>query len=121
MKILFRAKEKNTDNYIIGYEYYNHIEDEYYITHYITGNNYKVDKSTRSINFDDMLDSNGNKIFASLHPKGKGGDILDCRIAINCEEPTRLLPIKYTEPYRFTIGRFDIDAYHKKLIVGIQQ
>lgn len=76
MKILFRAKEKNTDNYIIGYEYYNHIEDEYYITHYITGNNYKVDKSTRSINFDDMLDSNGNKIFASLQEDGKGGDIM---------------------------------------------
>jgi hypothetical protein len=75
MRVLFRAKEKNTDNYIIGYEYYNHIEDEYYITHYITGNNYKVDKSTRSINFEDMVDSNRNKIFASLQEDGKGGDI----------------------------------------------
>jgi hypothetical protein len=76
MRVLFRAKEKNTDNYIIGYEYYNHIEDEYYITHYISGNNYKVDKSTRSINFESMTDIKGDKIFASLQEDGKGGDIL---------------------------------------------
>lgn len=76
MKVLFRAKDKNTDNYVIGYEYYNHIEDEYYITHYATGNNYKIDRSTRSINFEDMLDSQGNKVFASLQEDGKGGDIL---------------------------------------------
>ena len=36
MQVLFRAKEKNSNNYVIGYEYYNHIEDEYYITHYVT-------------------------------------------------------------------------------------
>ena len=28
MQVLFRAKEKNSNNYVIGYEYYNHIEDE---------------------------------------------------------------------------------------------
>ena len=31
---------------------------------------------TLSINFPDMLDSQGNKIFASLQEDGKGGDIL---------------------------------------------
>lgn len=31
---------------------------------------------TLSINFPDMLDSQGNKIFASLQKDGKGGDIL---------------------------------------------
>ena len=70
MQVLFRAKEKNSNNYVIGYEYYNHIEDEYYITHYVSGSNYKIDRTTRSINIEDMLDSQGNKIFASLDTKG---------------------------------------------------
>ena len=76
MQVLFRAKEKNSNNYVIGYEYYNHVEDEYYITHYVSGSNYKVDRTTRSINIEDMLDSQGNKIFASLQEDGKGADIL---------------------------------------------
>ena len=76
MQVLFRAKEKNSNNYVIGYEYYNHVEDEYYITHYISGSNYKVDRTTRSINIEDMIDSQGNKIFASLSEDGKGGDIM---------------------------------------------
>jgi len=76
MQVLFRAKEKNSNNYVIGYEYYNHVEDEYYITHYVSGSNYKVDRTTRSINIEDMLDSQGNKIFASLSEDGKGGDIM---------------------------------------------
>ena len=76
MQVLFRAKEKNSNNYVIGYEYYNHIEDEYYITHYVSGSNYKVDRTTRSINIEDMIDSQGNKIFASLSEDGKGGDIM---------------------------------------------
>ena len=76
MQVLFRAKEKNSNNYVIGYEYYNHVEDEYYITHYVSGSNYKVDRTTRSINIEDMIDSQGNKIFASLSEDGKGGDIM---------------------------------------------
>ena len=77
MQVLFRAKVKNSNNYVIGYEYYNHVEDEYYITHYESGSNYKIDRTTRSINIEDMLDSEGNKIFASLSKDGKGGDIVD--------------------------------------------
>lgn len=34
-------------------------------------------KNTKAINFEDMLDSQGNKIFASLSASGKGGDILN--------------------------------------------
>ena len=98
MQVLFRAKEKNSNNYVIGYEYYNHIEDEYYITHYVSGSNYKVDRTTRSINIEDMLDSQGNKIFASLQEDGKGGDIMqddeyfgiakykDCQFVVEYED-----------------------------------
>ena len=98
MQVLFRAKEKNSNNYVIGYEYYNHVEDEYYITHYVSGSNYKVDRTTRSINIEDMLDSQGNKIFASLQEDGKGGDIMqddeyfgiakykDCQFVVEYED-----------------------------------
>ena len=98
MQVLFRAKEKNSNNYVIGYEYYNHVEDEYYITHYVSGSNYKVDRTTRSINIEDMLDSHINKIFASLQEDGKGGDIMqddeyfgiakykDCQFVVEYED-----------------------------------
>lgn len=37
----------------------------------------ECDESTRSINFEDMLDSENNPIFASLSEDGKGGDIIE--------------------------------------------
>ena len=98
MQVLFRAKEKNSNNYVIGYEYYNHVEDEYYITHYVSGSNYKIDRTTRSINIEDMLDSQDNKIFASLQEDGKGGDAMqddeyfgiakykDCQFVVEYED-----------------------------------
>lgn len=36
-----------------------------------------IDPTTLSIHFPDMLDSQGNKIFASLQKDGKGGDIVE--------------------------------------------
>ena len=38
---------------------------------------YEVEKDTRALNFEDMIDSQGNKIFASLSNDGKGGDIVE--------------------------------------------
>ena len=37
---------------------------------------YEIDPTTLAIHFPDMLDSQGNKIFASLSEDGKGGDIM---------------------------------------------
>ena len=37
---------------------------------------YRIDPTTLSIHSPDMLDSQGNKIFASLQEDGKGGDII---------------------------------------------
>jgi len=37
---------------------------------------YEIDPTTLAIHFPDLLDSEGNKIFASLREDGKGGDIL---------------------------------------------
>ena len=85
---IYRAKKIDSDEYVIG----NLIEDEgvFYIiknpvvTHFnglqqLTGEcEYldRVDPTILAINLPDMLDSKGNKIFASLSEDGKGGDIV---------------------------------------------
>ena len=82
---IYRAKKIDSDEYVIG----NLIEDEgvFYIiknpvvTHFnglqqLTGEcEYldRVDPTILAINLPDMLDSKGNKIFASLSEDGKGG------------------------------------------------
>ena len=38
----------------------------------------EIDPTTLAINLADMLDSQGNKIFASLSEDGKGGDLMRC-------------------------------------------
>ena len=117
MQVLFRAKEKNSNNYVIGYEYYNHIEDEYYITHYVSGSNYKIDRTTRSINIEDMIDSQGNKIFASLQEDGKGGDIIETELK-------RVCTTKYKEYFFYADNKdYHCNCFgfiHSK-IIGIQQ
>ena len=121
MQVLFRAKEKNSNNYVVGYEYYNHVEDEYYITHYVSGSNYKIDRTTRSINIENMLDSQGNKIFASLQKNGRGGDICeskwfntDVRLTVETES------VRYSNSTMIQDG-YNISRYEYKKIIGIQQ
>lgn len=41
---------------------------------------YLIDAATLAIHFHDMIDSQGNKIFASLSEDGKGGDICDINV-----------------------------------------
>lgn len=81
----YRAKKIDSDEFVIGY-----YSSAYDIHHYIidhlgvdtktstvytvSTNLYEIDKSTLAIHFPDMLDSQGNKIFASLSEDGKGGD-----------------------------------------------
>ncbi|MGB1226441.1 MAG: hypothetical protein ACPG9K_01005 [Poseidonibacter sp.] len=77
---IYRAKKIDSDEYVFGvprqdskgfYEMIiNTCEDGVcgVIQRYI-------DSTTLSIHFPDMLDSQGNKIFASLQEDGKGGDI----------------------------------------------
>lgn len=77
---IFRAKKIDRNEYIVGH----YIEDENRQCIVILEKMFKgepiyttVDKSTLSIHFPDMLDSEGNKIFASLSEDGKGGDICE--------------------------------------------
>lgn len=87
MEVLFRSYELDTAELIVG-SYIK--EDGFYIEngvhvcgkpctrHYIQdedNNKHEIAPEYLSINFEDMLDSEGNKIFASLSEDGKGGDI----------------------------------------------
>jgi len=88
MKVLFRSYELDTANIIIG----NYIkEDGFYMEdgipicgkpctrHYIQDEDcikHEIAPDYLSINFEDMIDSEGTKIFASLRERGKGGDII---------------------------------------------
>ena len=75
---IFRGKKIGLNNsYIIGFyqQYIEGFQDN--IFHEI--NNTLIDPTTLAIHFPNMLDSQGNKIFASLSENGKGGDILKTR------------------------------------------
>lgn len=63
---IYRAKKIDSDVYITGYLYKN--------GDFVTVHNIRIDPPTLAIHFPDMLDSKGNKIFASLSEDGKGGD-----------------------------------------------
>ena len=83
---------------------------------------YEIDPTTLSIHFPDMLDSQDNKIFASLQKDGKGGDIINCYLGKNQNIPTRdKQTVKYYKPYHFGLRSYDIDAYCKLERIGIQQ
>ena len=84
---IYRAKKINSDEYIEGYlepSFDGEMNDCWAIRtstkrnpHFWGQNLYEIDPSTLSIHFPDMLDSQGNKIFASLSEDGRGGDVLN--------------------------------------------
>lgn len=79
---IYRANKIDSDDYVEGYllDKNTILTTAYY---YVQGmppeveeyfNN--IDPTTLAVHFPDMLDSQGNKIFASLSEDGKGGDIM---------------------------------------------
>ena len=77
---IFRAKKIDSDEYIIGYLKFDRKHNHYSINPIDDENTWhKIEENTLAIHFTDMLDSQGNKIFASLQEDGKGGDILQSR------------------------------------------
>ena len=75
---IYRAKKIDSDKYIQGYLL--GMWGEYFISWGETNhvpNKVQIDPTTLAINFSNMLDSEGNKIFASLSEDGKGGDIIE--------------------------------------------
>ena len=85
---IYRAKKIDSDEYVIGSLYFGkYIFQEHSGLGACIGIDrndlagYDIDSSTLSINFLDMIDSEGNKIFASLSEDGRGGDIIHNIIA----------------------------------------
>ena len=85
---IFRAKKKDSDEYVIGFYSVAYDIHHYIVTHLgvdtkvdvvyqMSTDIHKIDPTTLSISFPDMLDSQGNRIFASLSEDGKGGDIVE--------------------------------------------
>ena len=125
---IFRAKKLDSDEYVEG-EY----SDTLFLCmgdiqgHYISYKKINVvgkkitlqesiDPTTISIHFSDMLDSKGNKIFASLQEDGRGGDIVT------------ILDTTFKATYKYLKGKFLLDngmdtfnPYLKYKIIGIQQ
>ena len=80
---LYRAEKIESDKYVEGFlikKNYDNQKVRYFILedkNTEVAMTYEIDPTTLAINFNDMLDSQGNKIFASLSEDGKGGDITE--------------------------------------------
>lgn len=87
---IYRAKKIDSDEYVVGdlikkgKWFFIAIQDTIdsnnaydLLTFVDNGNIFEIDSSTLAIHFPDMIDGQGNKIFASLSEDGKGGDILE--------------------------------------------
>ena len=74
---IYRAKKIDSDEYVMGMLTKRVFTDYLLIRDDINTNLSKIDPTTLAIHFSDMLDSKGNKIFASLSEDGKGGDVLN--------------------------------------------
>ena len=100
---IYRAFSETFDKYILGVPYFS--DGRYYMlvddcnkNNNIGSGSYPIDKTTLAIHFPDMIDSQGNKIFASLQEDGKGGDIMqdyeyfgiakykDCQFVVEYED-----------------------------------
>ena len=81
---LYRAEKIESDKYVEGFlikKNYDNQKVRYFILedkNTEVAMTYEIDPTTLAIHFPDMLDSQGNKIFASLSEDGKGGDIMRC-------------------------------------------
>ncbi len=126
---IFRAKKLDSDEYVEGC-LLPKFENNYYISleWSMDFDGYapdfeKIDISTLSIHFPDMLDSQGNKIFASLQEDGKGGDIFilgDIRLKYIAMIRKNQLMAKQQGTYGSFIGQ-GYATVDKWKSIGIQQ
>lgn len=126
---LYRAKKIDRDGYVEGYLLCQKETRERIELCQILDSAervaYDIDKSTLSIHFPDMLDSEGNKIFASLSEDGKDGDIVTT-------DNFSFVAIQYTRCHikyyngnktRFTYAPKYLDSYCSQnlKVIGIQK
>ena len=123
---IYRAKKIGSDEYVVGqyltYKGYSTIFNEYGL------DGVNIDDTTLSIHFPDMIDSNGNKIFASLSEDGKGGDIVDTTIGLRqnfitiCLSSGVCVFTSNRSAIKNTPCKFILDYKHRGIkVVGIQE
>ncbi len=109
---LYRAKEIDSNDYIVGYiieaEGGFWIDGEYDDGHIF---HREIDTKTLSINFENMIDKNGKKIFASLSKDGVGGDIYRNGniTAIACVSHGNAI----SPPFYFDMSTLEVIGIHK--------
>ena len=119
---IYRAFSEAFDKYILGVPYFS--DGRYYMlvddcnkNNNIGSGSYPIDETTLAIHFPYMLDSQGNKIFASLQKDGKGGDIIET-------EFKKICTTKYKEYFFYADNKdYHCNCFgfkHSKTI-GIQQ
>ena len=97
---IYRAKKIDSDDYVVGqyiaYKGYPTIFNEYGL------DGVNIDDATLAIHFPNMIDSKGNKIFASLQEGGCGGDIMSdegCEFVLSFNGRDYELMLKTTGEY----------------------
>ena len=136
---IFRAKKLDSGEYVKGFlyqdlicyipsdgfksdEYKKAVDTETWFIMDNLSNTSMIDTTTLSIHFPDMLDSQGNKIFASLQEDGKGGDVC----SVNDYIDSGLKGVAIYQNYGFRIDRkgkamgISLSSTDIK-IIGIQQ
>ena len=98
---IFRAKKLDSDEYVIGFllqdcfGFYIIQTDNALRCETLNQEAIEIDHQTLGISFSDMLDSQRNKIFASLSENGKGGDIIklddNTKTAIWCSKTQAIM------------------------------
>ena len=126
---IYRAFSETFDKYIVGVPYFSDgryymLVDDYNKNNNVGSGSYPVDETTLAIHFPDiMLDSQGNKIFASLQEDGKGGDIFilgDIRLKYIAMIRKNQLMAKQQGTYGSFIGQ-GYATVDKWKSIGIQQ
>ena len=123
---IYRAKEINSNEYIkgTGTTDFLNINNISGFEHYNDGtrlwlwSNYfwiEIDPTTLAIHFEDMLDSQGNKIFASLSEDGKGGDIMQDDEYIGI---AKYIDCQFVVEYENCIDNIDNGNFD---VIGIQE
>lgn len=125
---LYRGFSKTFNKYILGIPYFS--DGRYYMlvddcnkNNDIGTGSFPIDETTLSINLYDMLDSQGNKIFASLGKDGKGGDILESKwFNIDSGLTVKIEAVKWSKSgFCFIQDGYNIARYEYKKIIGIQK
>ncbi len=99
---IYSAKKIDSDEYVMGwYSSPIIIEGKTYLSITNKDGEYRIDTTTLSIHFSDMLDSQGNEIFASLQKNGRGGDVC----SVNDYIDSGLEGVAIYQNYGFRIDR----------------